>query len=116
MTFRIARSDIPENMIDFEVDVEGTTLTFTVPKFDHITPANYDLLEKWGADKTPAIATGPESNREMIRLHTPKKDHPLVAKITTAQLNAIGAHWAKESGISVGESKPSDDSSGATPA
>ena len=113
MAFKIARSDLPENFVDFVVDVNGEVLEFTVPKFDHIRPEKYAAIEKWAKNRGKGALDSTEADREMIRLHTSAEQHKLVKELTTGQLRQIGKHWSEESAMPVGESEPSGDSSGA---
>lgn len=114
MTFTLP--SIEDITIDIP-DTKGGTITLTVPPLDCMKPADVDKINKQLAeiDETTPEHRNPNTNalalaRHLLAFYNPKAKAAIEA-LVPRQISAIDDYWGKESEISLGESKPSTESS-----
>lgn len=118
MTFQLS------TYTDIEIPIpnsKGEIITLTLPPIDCLTPAQIDAVEA-EMDKVPEDTLPVRNPRKSSHAHTRfflchfnpgKEKHDAIWGLVGRHVEEVAAYWNKESGITLGESEPSTDSSSA---
>lgn len=102
---------IPDDGVPFTLPAKTGTVDITVPRLGDVAPKILNQLDKdLKKDRVPG--DHPESTRYLLRLLVEgKESQESVEGLTVNQLVQISEIWNEESGVSMGESEGSTNSS-----
>lgn len=93
--------------LEFNIPAGGDkSITVTVPPLDCVDPKDLQKINE-DAKENPITEAYGMTRRILLYFNTSKAKQDAINKLVERQLKAIDGIWAKESGVTVGESEPS---------
>lgn len=110
MAFKI---DNFENL-EFDIPAGGDkSITVSVPPLDCVDPKDLQKINE-SVKNDPITENYGMTRRILLHFNTAKAKQDAINKLVERQLKTIDGIWASESGVTVGESEPSTDTSSET--